>query len=91
MNIGPGLVLLLALLAIAAYVIIAYNGLVRARQIMREAWSGIDVQLKGFVATADLKRKGGRSEANYAARIANCSARDGFGLKAYLACRLRIM
>lgn len=45
----------------------------------------------GFVATADLKRKGGRSEANYAARIANCSARDGFGLKAYLACRLRIM
>lgn len=47
--------------------------------------------LEGFVATADLKRKGGRSEANYAARIANCSARDGFGLKAYLACRLRIM
>jgi len=46
MNVGAGLVLLLVLLAIAAYVIIAYNGLVRARQIMREAWSGIDVQLK---------------------------------------------
>ncbi len=26
-----------------------------------------------------------------AARISNCSAKDGFGLKAYLACRLRIM
>ena len=50
-----------------------------------------DTGKAGFVATADLKRKGGRSEANYAARIANCSARDGFGLKAYLACRLRIM
>ncbi|SFQ78046.1 Cytochrome C biogenesis protein transmembrane region [Nitratireductor indicus] len=49
------------------------------------------IKVVGFVATADLKRKGGRSEANYAARIANCSARDGFGLKAYLACRLRIM
>lgn len=52
---------------------------------------GENTRIFGFVATADLKRKGGRSEANYAARIANCSARDGFGLKAYLACRLRIM
>ncbi len=32
--------------AIAAYAIIAYNGLVKARQMTREAWSGIDVQLK---------------------------------------------
>ena len=34
------------IIAIAAYAIYAYNGLVRARQMMREAWSGIDVQLK---------------------------------------------
>jgi len=46
---------------------------------------------KGFVATADWNRKKARSEANYAARISNCLTRDGFGLKAYLACRLRIM
>ena len=32
--------------AIAVYAIIAYNGLVKARQMTREAWSGIDVQLK---------------------------------------------
>ena len=31
---------------IAIYAIIAYNGLVKARQMAREAWSGIDVQLK---------------------------------------------
>lgn len=34
------------LLAIGAYAILAYNGLVKARQMVREAWSGIDVQLK---------------------------------------------
>lgn len=34
------------LLAIAGYAVIAYNGLVKARQMVREAWSGIDVQLK---------------------------------------------
>jgi len=34
------------LLAIAAYAIVIYNGLVKARQMVREAWSGIDVQLK---------------------------------------------
>ena len=37
-------------LAIAAlvviYAIVIYNGLVRARQVKEEAWSGIDVQLK---------------------------------------------
>ncbi len=32
--------------AIAVYVIAIYNGLVKARQMVREAWSGIDVQLK---------------------------------------------
>ena len=30
----------------AIYVIFVYNGLVRARQVAEEAWSGIDVQLK---------------------------------------------
>jgi LemA protein len=30
----------------AIYVIFIYNGLVRARQMAEEAWSGIDVQLK---------------------------------------------
>ncbi|MFC5386799.1 LemA family protein [Aquamicrobium segne] len=38
--------LLIILLVIAGYVVVAYNGLVKARQMMREAWSGIDVQLK---------------------------------------------
>lgn len=32
--------------AIAAYVVVIYNGLVKARQMTQEAWSGIDVQLK---------------------------------------------
>ena len=37
----------LAVLAVAvAYVISVYNGLVRSRQMAREGWSGIDVQLK---------------------------------------------
>ena len=40
------LVLLVILAAIALYVIAVYNGLVKARQMVREAWSGIDVQLK---------------------------------------------
>ncbi len=31
---------------IALYVVFVYNGLVRARQMAEEAWSGIDVQLK---------------------------------------------
>ncbi|MGI9350354.1 MAG: LemA family protein [Rhizobiaceae bacterium] len=31
---------------IAIYAIVIYNGLVKARQMVREAWSGIDVQLK---------------------------------------------
>ena len=32
--------------AIALYVVFIYNGLVQARQMKEEAWSGIDVQLK---------------------------------------------
>ena len=43
---GFGTILLIILLAVAGYVILIYNGLVRARQMVREAWSGIDVQLK---------------------------------------------
>lgn len=34
------------LVAIGAYLVFIYNGLVRARQMAEEAWSGIDVQLK---------------------------------------------
>jgi len=34
------------IVAIAAYAIYIYNALVKARQMVREAWSGIDVQLK---------------------------------------------
>lgn len=34
------------LVAILAYAVFVYNGLVRARQMAEEAWSGIDVQLK---------------------------------------------
>jgi LemA protein len=43
---GSGTILLIILGAIAVYAVVTYNGLVRARQIVREAWSGIDVQLK---------------------------------------------
>lgn len=46
MDFGLGTILVVIVLAVAGYVIIAYNGLVRARQMVREAWSGIDVQLK---------------------------------------------
>ena len=37
---------LVILIGIGVYAVIIYNGLVKARQIVREAWSGIDVQLK---------------------------------------------
>src|SRR5690606_17033808 len=46
MDFGFGTILLVILVALAGYVIVVYNGLVRARQMVREAWSGIDVQLK---------------------------------------------
>lgn len=42
----PTAILAVAVIAVAFYVIAVYNGLVRSRQMMREAWSGIDVQLK---------------------------------------------
>lgn len=43
---GGGTITAIIIVAIAAYAIIIYNGLVRARQMVQEAWSGIDVQLK---------------------------------------------
>ncbi|QKK32193.1 LemA family protein [Rhizobium indicum] len=39
-------VILAIILVIALYLVFIYNGLVRARQMAEEAWSGIDVQLK---------------------------------------------
>lgn len=41
-----GTITLIIVAAIVAYAIYTYNGLVRARQMVQEAWSGIDVQLK---------------------------------------------
>jgi LemA protein len=46
MAVIPALLALLALSAAVVWVILLYNGLVRARNRTREAWSGIDVQLK---------------------------------------------
>ena len=46
MDFGFGTILLVAIVALAGYAIVIYNGLVRARQVKEEAWSGIDVQLK---------------------------------------------
>lgn len=40
------LILLGIVVAVVIYVIAIYNGLVKARQMVLEAWSGIDVQLK---------------------------------------------
>jgi LemA protein len=46
MDFGVGTIALVVVVLIAIYVIVIYNGLVRARQLVQEAWSGIDVQLK---------------------------------------------
>ena len=40
------LVLLALAVAILLWAILVYNGLVRMRNMVQEAWSGIDVQLK---------------------------------------------
>jgi LemA protein len=40
------LIVLGILIAIAFYAISLYNGLVKNRQMVKEGWSGIDVQLK---------------------------------------------
>jgi LemA protein len=39
-------VILAILVLVGLYVVMAYNGLVKSRQMAEEAWSGIDVQLK---------------------------------------------
>ncbi|TCL75862.1 LemA family protein [Rhizobium sp. BK251] len=39
-------ILLAIIVIVALYAVFIYNGLVRARQMAEEAWSGIDVQLK---------------------------------------------
>jgi len=41
-----GWIILVIILLVAGYVVVAYNGLVRQRQLSQEGWSGIDVQLK---------------------------------------------
>ncbi len=41
-----GTILIIIILAIVGYAIVQYNALVRLRQMVQEAWSGIDVQLK---------------------------------------------
>ena len=46
MLLGVTIALIGLVLAIAAYAVTVYNALVRARQMVQEAWSGIDVQLK---------------------------------------------
>lgn len=46
MDFGIGTILIVLLVAVAGYAIVTYNALVRLRQMVREAWSGIDVQLK---------------------------------------------
>lgn len=40
------IVLLVIVASVVLYAVVIYNALVRARQMVREAWSGIDVQLK---------------------------------------------
>lgn len=39
-------IIILAVVALAVYVGTVYNGLVKLKQIVNDAWSGIDVQLK---------------------------------------------
>ena len=46
MDFSFGSVILIFLIAGFAWLIWAYNGFIRRKNAMREAWSGIDVQLK---------------------------------------------
>lgn len=46
MDFGVGTIILVLLVIVAIYAILIYNSLVRAYQMVKEAWSGIDVQLK---------------------------------------------
>lgn len=41
-----GVVVVLVVLALAAWMTVMYNGLVRLRQLVNEAWAAIDVELK---------------------------------------------
>ena len=41
-----GWIILIIVVVVVGYAIIAYNNLVRQRQLSQEGWSGIDVQLK---------------------------------------------
>jgi LemA protein len=41
-----GWIILILVVVVVGYAIIAYNNLVRQRQLTQEGWSGIDVQLK---------------------------------------------
>jgi LemA protein len=41
-----GWIVLAIIVAVVGYAVVAYNGLVRQRQLSQEGWSGIDVQLK---------------------------------------------
>jgi LemA protein len=43
---SSSLILLVIVIAVAGYAVVTYNALVRVRQMVQEAWSGIDVQLK---------------------------------------------
>ena len=40
----PGVLIIAA--ALAVYAVLSYNRLIKARQMVGEAWSGMDVQLK---------------------------------------------
>lgn len=46
MDFGFGTIVVIVLALVGIYAVYVYNALVRARQIVKEAWSGIDVQLK---------------------------------------------
>ena len=43
---SSSMIILAIVVAVAGYVMVTYNALVRVRQMVQEAWSGIDVQLK---------------------------------------------
>lgn len=46
MLVGVTIAFIVGLLAMSAYAVAVYNALVSARQMVQEAWSGIEVQLK---------------------------------------------
>ena len=41
-----GWIILIIVVVVIGYAVVAYNNLVRQRQLTQEGWSGIDVQLK---------------------------------------------